>query len=385
MPTQTLITNPLITKTLPKSKIKKITKDKLINNINKAIYSFVDEYNFAPDIKTIFINTKTGKVEIPYDIDDDFYDDYGVTNIIGCSFSGDFKLTKTKPIKTNPFRTNRKWGIEIECLVDNKKTYLPKDHISFHEFVVGKTAKSKKTFVHIPPIVLDNFSVTGDGSIETDYSSQSPIEFVSQIFSGYTGIRAIKSLFETFKPKFNDTCGIHVHASHKLIENNKLKFSVLVPLLELFIFRSMVAKNRIDDNQYVALTVESTSEIHSYMNFIYSNCGTANTTFGPRYMRDHMTAVNFSPRYQTVEFRYLHGTDDIKLLTTMIKYYLQTINVIENLSLAELKKFVKSVLPNNKLTIDTCKDAYNGDETPDTKRIRSAAIRFLAQNGTDKK
>jgi hypothetical protein len=276
------------------------------------------------DLGSISVFKNGDKIDVNIFDHDNFHYEFGkLTKIIQRNRKKFLLINKR--IRSSRIESRKKWGIEIECLLEKKKIINLAGQASILDIINNiQNANNKK----IPKRLIKDFFFTEDGSIEKDSCSQIPIEFVSNIFRGSYGIDSIKMLFDIFEPKFNYSCGIHVHVEYDQTKGSpkemQTKLYYLLPLIEYFIIFDIINNSR-KHNEYV---LPLFSIVTDYDEFEYSEFSGSDV---------HFHGTNVSNRYNTLEFRYLEGTSDVEKIEMMVKLYLQITNALEKSKLSELK------------------------------------------------
>jgi len=163
------------------------------------------------------------------------------------------------------------------------------------------------------PVYNRMWKVTEDGSLRNDGR-----EFISVPIKGTMIEYAVKRLFTDLKKypyKFTKRCSIHVHMNARTMTASQVLGMMLVYLvMEKTLFR-FIGENRENNIHCVPLRE---SNITWMFTQILNGKATSNS-----WMK--YTAVNLVPLQGkgTIEFRHMHGTDDVKKILTWINLLLK--------------------------------------------------------------
>ena len=220
-------------------------------------------------------------------------------------------------------RVSPSWGVEIECLIDqsmaNKINRVIKNLPIYHGNMSALEVIQLELDIRSIEKVINYFLIGTDGSIRINKGGDYPVEFKSHVFLTYDGIDVIEDFYNTIKPKFNTTCGIHLNIGKDSIKNFGTFFSFLI------IYHKMIANHfshsriSLEGGGYVLSKslpyhkeqlIDLTNKLEREVYYYLSNNGYE--------LYNHYNIIN-TARNGRLEIRTLGGTVDIKNVLEFIK------------------------------------------------------------------
>lgn len=223
------------------------------------------------------------------------------------------------------------FGVEIEQMLTLEA--LTKIHNSESEEIIEK--------------LRQHWVMSGDGSVRRSKITDFPVEFKSQILFGDEGAKVIFEFFDMIKPKFNNSCGQHVHISSGHVKNGlipktltdkeKLTLAIIGPVIESFVLSKYILQQRKASNTYLCNVLYS--QAASLVRTLYEGSSSLNIV---SVMSSHYSSISFS-RYGTIEFRMLQGQSDPNFLIKMINLYMATLELSSKLDFDEAKNLIRDI------------------------------------------
>lgn len=206
---------------------------------------------------------------------------------------------------------NITYGVEIECLISPDKYEELK-------LMIAKSSKSMD-FISIKDIInsnkpnVFNAITSSDGSLRRRRTQMNKvcIEIKTQILSGDKGLEEIENIIRFLNPSFNETCGIHLHVQRK---EKWERVNLFVPLFDNIIMPFFSTSKRFKSNMFCN-RYKSTlwhigsneASIEAYIdNILKLN------------FRNHYCATSISGKFETIEFRHMHGHKNIQKIKEFI-------------------------------------------------------------------
>lgn len=318
---------------------------------------------------------------------------------------GAYKLVIDKDGNSyDEIRFDYPFGVELECFIKTKRieeivesaldtnTDI-KDLIDVVSIIRSFTktrrpkAKEKLCPVNIDQ-TLKKWRFGYDGSLYTNDQNKMAFELKSHILTGDKGLKSISDMVSLVDPTFNTTTGLHVHIKpnfdiRRNIETYQ-KFLLLSYVLDAFYFRWRVQQHRRTSRYAVIQLGYSHYEIDEFIRMLrlgYHTCtcptneselsnnigrtrcvfcrtslfikggtynGSANGNATDLLVKttfpfSHGSSTSLS-RHGTVEFRLMHGTNDIDFIKGMINEYMSELYLIDTMNVSDLQEEIKSIL-----------------------------------------
>jgi hypothetical protein len=302
------------------------------------------------------------------------------------------------------------FGVEVECVLDTdtvngiSEEFVVLNDMEniFSVFIINdkpfiKHVKYEQNKLALPQSV--KLWIAGaDGSINRRNFPYS-FEFKSPIFRGDIGMRSIREFFATIKPRFNESCGLHIHVnpyiSNTTILNDEftLKLSILSAFIDNFYLPLYVDRLRMSNNYANLLMLNERVHLSSryHVLFLFTNILENKNVHDIRQFRDsmnhgsHFASTSFITYHRTVEFRTLHGTRNLDLLRDRINTHMATIVAAHTMSIDEIIEFIRNALQLSRANGNKANYVYDryispitgGILTKDTAELKRKVTQFI--------
>lgn len=251
-------------------------------------------------------------------------------------------------------------GIEIECFLDlDTFKDMHFEHCDNYIMSIKDLLEKNKKQIWKNSIdfnklkmVNNNFIFSKDGSVYGKRGIASEVK--SKILYGDLTLSLIKDFYQIYSPKFNTTCGIHIHVG-RIIDGQEIDLNSLAmfrPIIDYIIAPFFTSKDRYTRNNYC--------KPYLFTNNILDKNELIHASNNVRNMNTHYASTSISVRYPTIEFRHLAGTENVK-------------KVIEFVSIVSNMMFLFNQT-NRAYTSDIINKILTLDGTSEIKNINSLNI-----------
>lgn len=233
----------------------------------------------------------------------------------------------------NVIHSRHTYGVEIECVIPSKDAQRITGHD--REEVASK--------------VVPFWKLTSDGSLRKTIDSDIPLEFQSEILLGDIGVEILDDFFRIIKPKFNATCGQHIHMSlnardKSLSPEFTENVGILAPWWDAVVITPHLPPKR-KNTQWAKPVVANCYRVGTSTFNRYCNLQEVKLAARSMYdcMNTHYSSISITSR-GTVEFRHLHGQSDSKFLIRMINTYMAFLDITNSCEFGQLVQFTRRLV-----------------------------------------